>query len=113
MTVYGKWPGQSANITPFFTSLLSDEQISRARGAVTQVRPAGALRVLYTGRLSKAKNVDSVLQAVARTIAAGKRATCTIVGEGPERAALERLSASLGISSAVTFAGGVGFDQSI
>ncbi len=111
VTVYGKWPGQSANITPFFTSLLSDEQISRARGAVTQVRPAGALRVLYTGRLSKAKNVDSVLQAVARTIAAGKRATCTIVGEGPERAALERLSASLGISSAVTFAGGVGFDQ--
>jgi glycosyltransferase involved in cell wall biosynthesis len=111
VTVYGKWPGQSANITPFFTSLLSDEQISRARGAVTQVRPAGALRVLYTGRLSKAKNVDSVLQAVARTIAAGKRATCTIVGEGPERAALERLSASLGISSAVTFAGGVGFDR--
>jgi glycosyltransferase involved in cell wall biosynthesis len=106
VTVYGSWPGQPPWIVPFFTSVLDREQIERARsvaggrGRAPQDRP----RVLFVGRLSRAKNVDALLDALARTGLPG-----TIVGDGPERGALEAQAARLGV--AADFAGAVDFDR--
>ena len=59
--------------------------------------------VLYAGRLLDHKKVDILVRAVA--IACDRRSDlrCTIVGEGPERLALEQLAKDLGLSERVRF----------
>src|SRR5205814_1410078 len=68
---------------------------------------------LYTGRLSKAKNVDVLLRAAARVRAAGHEVEVTIIGEGPERAALGMLAEDLGVAAGATFTGGIPFEEVI
>ncbi len=110
VTVYGQWPGQPSRVIPFFTSMLTEEQIARARAAASRSRDPSRFRVLFVGRLSASKNVDVLLQAVA-ALKSGREVSCVIVGEGPQRAVLEGLAGSLGISTQVRFTGGLGFDD--
>jgi glycosyltransferase involved in cell wall biosynthesis len=107
VTVYGSWPDSPPHVIPFFTSLLTAEQLERAKASARRPRRGPAVRILYTGRLSGAKNVDVLLRAMA---AAGVNLSATIVGEGPERQSLESLARFLGLSRRVTFTGGVPFD---
>lgn len=111
VTVYGEWPNQPAKVVPFFTSMLTNEQLARARAAACRERRTDILRVLFVGRLSKSKNVDVLLNALALLKSPDRRVECTIVGEGPERTNLEMLAAQLGLSDRVSFAGGVEFDR--
>ena len=110
VTVYGEWPGEPAHIVPFFTSLTSDAQMDRARRAASAREPSSHVRLLYTGRLSKAKNVDCMIEAAAAARAQGTMVDCVIVGDGPERAALEAQTQRLGMAGHVVFTGGVDFD---
>jgi glycosyltransferase involved in cell wall biosynthesis len=110
VTVYGRWPDQPAHVVPFFTSLLSSEQMERARRAASS-RRNGPLHVLYTGRLSKAKNVDILLAAMARVRRQGFELRGTIVGAGPEKTALEADCKRLGLDDCVAFTGGMEFDE--
>ena len=111
VTVYGNWPGEPAHIVPFFNSVLTDDQIARAEEAIKS-RGAGEFKhVLFVGRLSRSKNVDVLLNALGRLKSEGVAFTATIVGEGPEFASLQQLSAELGLRERVQFAGGVSFDQ--
>jgi glycosyltransferase involved in cell wall biosynthesis len=112
VTVYGNWPNQPSHVVPFFTSMLTDEQITRARShAVAGQPPAAALRVLFVGRLSKSKNVDALLDAAATTRRAGVGLDCTIIGEGPEQPALRAQADRLGLNGSVRFIGGASFEQ--
>jgi len=113
VTVYGEWPNQPPHIISFFTSLLTGEMIARARVAAVAPRPASGMRILYTGRLSKSKNVDTLIRAVAECLRTGREVTCTVVGDGPEREHLEALSESFGAQRAVKFAGAVAFEKVI
>ncbi|NKB66701.1 MAG: glycosyltransferase [Candidatus Latescibacteria bacterium] len=61
--------------------------------------------VLTVGRLSKQKRVDTCLRAVARLAASHPELCYAVVGDGPERAALERLAARLGLGDRVLFTG--------
>ncbi len=63
------------------------------------------LRVLYVGRLSPEKGVDILLRAWALLDHQVVTASLTIVGDGPERPALEALAAELSISDQVAFTG--------
>ena len=65
VTVYGSWSDQPPWIVPFFTSVLDREQIERARRSASGRAPNGRPRVLFVGRLSRAKNVDALLDALA------------------------------------------------
>jgi glycosyltransferase involved in cell wall biosynthesis len=107
VTVYGSWPGSPRHVIPFFTSLLTTEQLGRAKASARRPRRGPGLRVLYTGRLSKAKNVDVLLRAVAL---AGPDISATVVGVGPERESLEALAYSLGLHDRIAFTGGLPFD---
>ncbi len=98
VTVYGSWPNQPSWIVPFFTSVLDRGQIERACRSAASRKPADPPRVLFVGRLSRAKNVDVLLDAL-------NGLPCTIVGDGPERAALETLAPQ------TVFAGAVDFDR--
>jgi glycosyltransferase involved in cell wall biosynthesis len=102
VTVYGSWPGQPPWIVPFFTSVLDRKQVERARRSADSRTPTNRPRVLFVGRLSRAKNVDVLLDAL-------NGLPCTIVGDGPERAALEARAVRSG--GGAVFAGAVDFDR--
>jgi len=115
VTVYGNWPNQAPHVIPFFTSVLTQDQMARARAAAakkTAATPARKrLRLLYVGRLTQPKNVDVLLAAVAALKAEAIETHCDIVGDGPERGALERQATDLGLNDCVAFAGGVDFEK--
>ena len=62
------------------------------------------LQLMYVGRLVPYKACDLALRACAPLLQAG-RAHLTIVGDGPERPAIEEMARSLNVSEAVTITG--------
>lgn len=69
------------------------------------VVPSGPPRLLFVGRLVTRKGPDLVIKAFAEVRRTHPDAALSIVGEGPERAALQRLAATLGVAHAVRFFG--------
>jgi glycosyltransferase involved in cell wall biosynthesis len=61
--------------------------------------------LIAVGELSPAKGYDLLLQAIANVRAQGHLAQLVILGEGAERARLERLAADLGITDSVQLPG--------
>ncbi len=59
--------------------------------------------VIFAGRLANNKNVDVLLIAIAHIKKTGKKIACTIIGDGPERKRLEKLSRTLKIEKNITF----------
>ena len=76
-------------------------RLAAARDAASRGRPGR--HYLAVGRLAPQKNFALLLEAFARVVTPGD--TLTILGEGLERASLERLAASLGIAGAVHMPG--------
>jgi glycosyltransferase involved in cell wall biosynthesis len=113
VTVYARGERPDGHVVPFFTSILSDDQMVRAREALSSQRIGSPLRVLYVGRLSAAKNVDVLIQSIAELKRVAIPVTCTVIGEGPERPALERLAWQLGVRDRVEFVGGIEFTRVI
>ena len=111
VTVCGNWPDLPPHVVPFFSSAVTAEEVTRATLSVQERTPDEAKHILFVGRLSKSKNVDILLRAVARLRFERFCCTCTIVGDGPERAALQALSSSLGVNDSVEFTGGVPFNR--
>jgi len=66
---------------------------------------SGALA--YLGRLVSDKGVDLLLDALGQLAARGLRPRLTIIGSGPEEAALREQTARLGLGAQVEFAGAV------
>ncbi|MGE3853058.1 MAG: glycosyltransferase family 4 protein, partial [Planctomycetota bacterium] len=92
---YGEWPGMPAHVVPWFSTALTEEQVRHAR-AIVETRPPlePPLRVLFVGRLSADKRVDAVIRSVQAASARAPMAL-TVVGDGPERRALEALAADV------------------
>ena len=65
----------------------------------------GPSDVLYAGRLIASKGVDQLIRAVARVVESHPALRCRIVGDGPERGALEALADELGVANNVIFSG--------
>ncbi len=79
--------------------------IEAASAPPADATEAGSPRTAIVGRLIRTKRVDRFLEALAlaRREVPGLRGV--VVGDGPERASLERIAAELGLSSAVEFLG--------
>lgn len=71
----------------------------------TAPRPAFSGHVCFVGRLAAVKGVPLLLEAFAATRPRHPEARLTIVGDGPERAALEAQAQTLGLTGSVRFAG--------
>jgi glycosyltransferase involved in cell wall biosynthesis len=69
---------------------------------------ADAADLVVVGRLIEHKRVGMVLDVMARLHAQGLPTTCRVIGEGPERAALEQQAQALGIAPWVEFRADVG-----
>jgi glycosyltransferase involved in cell wall biosynthesis len=65
----------------------------------------GAQRLVTVGRLAAVKNFALLIRAFAPLSARWPQLRLTIVGDGPERAALEELATRLGLAGAVHFLG--------
>jgi glycosyltransferase involved in cell wall biosynthesis len=113
VTVYGEWPSQPDNIVPFFTSMMTMQEVRRAAGIARHKKLQQPVEILYAGRLASAKCVHILLQAAARLRAQGMPVRVSVVGDGPERASLERLTNTLGLNPYVQFAGAVPFDRMV
>lgn len=75
-------------------------------GRIAQVPPATTqVDVVYVGRLVKHKRVDLLIRAMPALRARHAGATLLIIGDGPERASLQRLAGEHGVRDAVQFAG--------
>ena len=76
-----------------------------------RVNGKDGVTILHVGRLSYEKNVDLLLRAFARMAGRSPAARLTIVGDGPDRAALARLAGELGLCERVRFVGFVSHEQ--
>lgn len=65
----------------------------------------GPIRVGVVANLRPVKGVDLFLRAAAAVVAAGQDATFAVAGDGPERAALERLAAEVGLGDRLRLPG--------
>lgn len=63
--------------------------------------------IVFFGRLKNHKNVDLLLRALTFVKRDLRGTTCTVIGDGPERARLERLTDALQLSDDVRFLGEV------
>ncbi|MBL8521426.1 MAG: glycosyltransferase family 4 protein [Betaproteobacteria bacterium] len=67
--------------------------------------PACAKLILFVGRLSEEKGVDTLIDAMERICATGQPAQLTLVGDGPLRAALSERVDKSGLRERIRFAG--------
>lgn len=89
--------------TLMYENGVAPESFELSRRAAT-----GRFRLLFVGRLVPCKGVDMLLHALSQLEAKRPgRFQLTIVGDGEERAALERLATKLGVGEKVNFAGWV------
>jgi colanic acid/amylovoran biosynthesis glycosyltransferase len=85
-----------------------DPEIFRPRAARPLNHP---FHLLCVGRLVPAKGQHILLAAIDRLTQAGREITLSLVGDGPDRASLEREVACRGLGNRVSFAGNVNQDR--
>lgn len=72
-----------------------------------QFAEPGLPLLMTVGRLVERKEISLLLEAAAQMTKAGQRVNVLIIGEGPDRARLEALAASLDLGARVRFAGAI------
>ncbi|PYO96184.1 MAG: hypothetical protein DMD60_11315 [Gemmatimonadetes bacterium] len=92
----------SIEVIPYTTSL---PEVAPAPAPTLSEARDGTGPVLFVGRLVERKGVAHLLAAIARLAASGGRPRLEIVGDGPERPALEALAERLGVAGRVVFRG--------
>ncbi len=73
--------------------------------------PANRPLFLFVGELIPRKNVSTLVQAAGLVKANGERFSLWIVGEGPQRAALQSSVSTLGLEDTVSFLGAIEYDR--
>jgi glycosyltransferase involved in cell wall biosynthesis len=84
---------------------VDDERVVARAGAAAPLAADERPHVVAAGRLGHQKGFDLLLDAFAGVVRTLGRGTLTILGEGPERAALTAQAAALGIAPAVRLVG--------
>lgn len=95
----GGWPEERTHYLPNFALAPAPNLAPIARASLAT--PERAPLLLAIGRLHRVKGFDLLLEALARL----PRAYLWIAGDGPERAALERQAAELGVGARVRLLG--------
>ena len=76
--------------------------VSRAEFEPIVTKP-DATDLVFMGELRPVKGIDVLLDAIARLRDAGRTVTATLVGDGPDRDALQAQAANLGLEGTVQF----------
>jgi glycosyltransferase involved in cell wall biosynthesis len=112
--VYGNWPAQPRHIKPFFTSMMSQEQVDHAVQVANARQSIGQpLHLLYSGRLVREKRVHVLIDAMKILEEQGVAATLKLVGDGPARQELEDQARSLQLDEKIRFEGSFPYEQAL
>ena len=111
--VYGEWPRQPRHVVPFFTSVMTAEQVESAMKVAEKKAISRPLRILFSGRLVSDKRIPALLDAVKTVSGDGVPVELVIVGRGPEEANLRDHVTRLGIDDRVWFVGGLPFEDAL
>jgi len=89
---------------------IAADRVTTIHNGIEDTAPAparrnGALTFVTVGRLDAVKNQELMLRAFARVATSQPHARLVLVGDGPERPALEALAAQLGLGERVRFDG--------
>ena len=84
--VYGEWPNQSVNITPFFTASYSEKEIVVE---AKKIQANETIRLLFVGSLVEGKNPLYAIQLLQQLRAKQINSVLDIYGEGVLRSSLE------------------------
>lgn len=87
----------------FAKSAWKPEEVEKAREGLGLGK--NDMAVIYIGRVSKEKNLDEIVSAMAAYLPFHQDVKLVLVGDGPERKKLESLAGELGILNQVIFAG--------
>jgi len=101
--VYGDWPHQSKNIVPFFTASYSEAEIV----PVKQRDMRGVIYLVFVGTLMKSKNPLTTVQVAAALWRKGVPVHLQLLGDGPERNALQTYVEENALQSIVSIRGNV------
>lgn len=107
VTVNGAWPDQPAHVHSFLNPCLTEEELREGRSVAAEKQLGSPLRMLYVGRLERAKGVGRALKITGKLRQQGVAAVLDLVGDGPERAELEAQAEASGVRDGVTFHGWV------
>jgi len=98
-------------VGPERTVVIPDTYDASRFALIERARKPGPVRLVTLGRLSPEKGQDVLLHALADARSRGGDATLDLVGDGPEREALEALRDGLGLADIVRFAGALAPDR--
>jgi glycosyltransferase involved in cell wall biosynthesis len=109
--VYG--PAKKAHQVSFLPALMGAEELSNAQALSSEKAAPPPWRILSVGRLDPIKGFDLAIQGLGllRRRRPELPWNFTLVGDGSERHALERLAAKNDIADRVCFAGALRFDD--
>ena len=83
-------------------------------GKINSIKPNKKTSdLIYAGRLLSHKNIDVFLQAIAEIKKENKKIKAIIIGDGPEKKNLERLTTKLKLNNNVKFLGNVPTDTEV
>jgi glycosyltransferase involved in cell wall biosynthesis len=105
VTVNGECSGQPVHVRPFLNPCLTDAELEEAKVLAARKPAMYPLRLLFVGTLDSNKGVLRTLEIVRLVRSCGVDAQLEVVGDGPERPALERKIVELGMAAAVTLHG--------
>lgn len=107
--IYGSADPDRPHLIPFFTSSVSLADWQTAGEMIANRVFTTPFRMLFVGRLVKAKGVDVILKALQTLRQSGCDVVLDIVGDGPELAYLKNYAEQLRISPYVAFSGMLGW----
>ncbi len=112
VSVYAGPDPERPHLEPFFSPSFDDagwadvaDQVAATRASIEARDAAGPWRLVVVGRLTVNKNQQGAVAALADLVAGGLDASLDIVGDGPERAAIEAQVAEAGLVDRVRFHG--------
>src|SRR5207244_3592306 len=85
-------------------------QMTEARQTALSRNFAEFKRVVFVGRLTSQRNVDTLLEAISICWSRGSELACRIIGDGHMRAKLEKQAEKLNLSGSVSFAGALSYE---
>ncbi len=105
VTVNGRKPGDGEHVHSFMNPCLTRAELETARRSALDKSFDGPLELLFVGRLDGHKGAARALRVIKVLQDRGTEVRLVIAGDGPARAAMERLAAELGIVERVEFKG--------
>jgi len=104
VTVNGEWVDDPSHVHAFRNPTLTPEELDRGRAASAK-RIEEPVRLVFAGRLDRAKGANRCVEIAALLHQRGRRVHLDVAGDGPQAGAMAADAAAAGIEGAVTFHG--------